>query len=144
MFLIDYVWFGVAFAFFSPDTVVPGLVGQLIDSALAIGLVSAIFRIGRLADNDLVLKDASVSRHHAEIRRHADGHFHVVDLNSLNGVLINGKSVLDGELASGDVLEIGDVSMRLHVGPSLDTNGEDPAVLGAVEPPLRRSPSDEK
>jgi MFS family permease len=48
MFLTDYVWFGVAFAFFSPDTVVPGLVRQLIDSAFAIGLVSAIFRIGWL------------------------------------------------------------------------------------------------
>jgi MFS family permease len=48
MFLVDYVWFGVAFAFFSPDTVVPGLVKQLIDSAFAIGLVSAIFRIGWL------------------------------------------------------------------------------------------------
>ena len=38
MFLIDYVWFGVAFAFFSPDTVVPGLVGQLIDSGIFITL----------------------------------------------------------------------------------------------------------
>jgi MFS family permease len=48
MFLTDYVWFGVAFTFFSPDTVVPGLVRQLIDSAFAIGLVTAIFRIGWL------------------------------------------------------------------------------------------------
>jgi hypothetical protein len=48
MFLLDYVWFGVAFTFFSPDTVVPGLVGQLIDSAFAIGLVSATFKIGWL------------------------------------------------------------------------------------------------
>lgn len=48
MFLLDYVWFGVAFTFFSPDTVVPGMVGQLIDSAFVIGLVSATFKIGWL------------------------------------------------------------------------------------------------
>jgi pSer/pThr/pTyr-binding forkhead associated (FHA) protein len=46
-----------------------------------------------MMDNDLVVDDTSVSRHHAEIRRRRDGSFEVLDLNSMNGVFVNGKKI---------------------------------------------------
>ena len=72
----------------------------------------ATFRIGRLADNDLVVRDPSVSRHHAEIRRDRDGKFHVLDLDSMNGIFVNGKKVRESDLNEGDDLDVGDVRMR--------------------------------
>ena len=45
-FLVDYAFFGVAFAFVSRDSVMPSLVRQLTDSAPVIGLVSTVFMGG--------------------------------------------------------------------------------------------------
>ena len=66
-------------------------------------------RIGRQRDNDLVLGDASVSRHHAEIQVGNDGSLTLVDLDSLNGVFVNERQVKSAGLADGDSVEIGDV-----------------------------------
>ena len=67
------------------------------------------FRIGRGQDNDLVLHDHSVSRHHAEIIRNRDGVFSIKDLESLNGVFINDKRVKTAVLSEGCEMDIGDV-----------------------------------
>ena len=46
-----------------------------------------IYTIGRSGDNELVVGDRSVSRHHAEL--HVDhGRFHLVDLGSTNGTYV--------------------------------------------------------
>ena len=50
-------------------------------------LVKPVTTIGRSPDNDIVLDDASVSRHHARVVRNAEG-FHLEDLNSFNGTTI--------------------------------------------------------
>lgn len=47
-FLTDYIFFGIAFNFFNPNSVLPAFVGELTDSAPVIGLVSAIFSGGWL------------------------------------------------------------------------------------------------
>lgn len=63
--------------------------------------------IGRRDENAIVIKDPTVSRKHAEIRREGD-HFLVVDKNSTSGVLLNGVPI-SGEqrLKDGDRLGIG-------------------------------------
>lgn len=63
--------------------------------------------IGRRDENAIVIKDPTVSRKHAEIRRAGDG-FVVVDKNSTSGVLVNGVPI-SGEqrLKDGDRLGIG-------------------------------------
>ena len=60
-------------------------------------------RLGRLADNDIVLRDAQISRQHAEIR-FAAGAWHILDLGSTNGLHVKGKRVREYHLGSGDVL----------------------------------------
>ena len=66
-------------------------------------------RIGRGSDNDLTFKNDSVSRHHVEILCKRDGKFIITDLDSGNGLLVNGAEVTQHELRSGDSVEVGEV-----------------------------------
>ncbi len=69
-------------------------------------LTPGTIMIGRSPKNQISLPFAEVSRHHANIVFSADG-YRIVDLNSGNGVLVNGKRVTDHLLAEGDVIQIG-------------------------------------
>jgi hypothetical protein len=63
--------------------------------------------IGRSRDCDVVLDDAGISRHHAEIRPGPDG-WAVADLGSTNGVLVNGQQIQGSRpLVPGDRVELG-------------------------------------
>ncbi|MDX1632684.1 MAG: FHA domain-containing protein, partial [Thermoanaerobaculia bacterium] len=64
-------------------------------------------RLGRGSDNDVVLPDFSVSRTHAALRREGEGGWFVCDLDSTNGVQVNGVTVRKAPLSSGDRLKIG-------------------------------------
>jgi outer membrane biosynthesis protein TonB len=72
-------------------------------------------RVGRGKDNDLALKNDSVSRHHAEIHRTRDGIFTITELKAGNGVLVNGTPVEKATLKSEDVIELGEVRIRFLV-----------------------------
>lgn len=64
-------------------------------------------RIGRAADNDLVVDDLSVSRAHAELRARPDGRYEIVDVGSHNGTFLNGQPVLSAVVEPGDLVGIG-------------------------------------
>lgn len=64
-------------------------------------------RIGRSADNDLVVEDLTVSHRHAELRAHPDGTYEIVDLGSHNGTYLNGQLVGRAPVAAGDIVGIG-------------------------------------
>ncbi|MEV2255114.1 FHA domain-containing protein [Streptomyces sp. NPDC050147] len=64
-------------------------------------------RIGRAADNDLVIDDLVVSRRHAELRVLADGTYEIVDLGSHNGTYLNGQPVDRARIAAGDIVGVG-------------------------------------
>jgi hypothetical protein len=65
-----------------------------------------LLSIGRGLDNDLVIDDPRVSRHHAQITfRHS--HYLLRDLRSTNGTFVNDQPVEAVVLASGDVVSIG-------------------------------------
>jgi Protein of unknown function (DUF3662)/FHA domain len=65
--------------------------------------------LGRSRDADIVLDDANVSRKHAEVRP-SGGSWIVRDLDSTNGVKVNGRRVDPARAQSikpGDVIELG-------------------------------------
>ncbi|MGV4983792.1 FHA domain-containing protein [Streptomyces sp. NRAIS4] len=64
-------------------------------------------RIGRAAENDLVVDDLIVSRRHAELRVHTDGTYEIVDLGSHNGTYLNGRPISRAPLGAGDIVGIG-------------------------------------
>ena len=64
------------------------------------------FVIGRTSDNDLQIDSKFVSRHHAQLVTTEEGTV-VEDLNSTNGVYLNGTRVRRHRLAEGDVIRIG-------------------------------------
>jgi hypothetical protein len=67
--------------------------------------------IGRLPDCAVPLSDPQVSRHHAMVRRDADG-FRVVDLGSTNGTKLNGTLVAEHLLRDGDEIVVGNTAIR--------------------------------
>jgi Bacterial transcriptional activator domain/FHA domain len=70
-------------------------------------LTGAITRIGRFTDNDIVLDDTDVSRHHAVITDTGAG-FMLTDLRSTNGIEVQGQRVRGSvTLAEGDKVRIG-------------------------------------
>ncbi|MET9111465.1 FHA domain-containing protein [Streptomyces zhihengii] len=64
-------------------------------------------RIGRSPDNDLVVDDLIVSRHHAELRSLDAGGYEIADLGSHNGTYLNGRPVDVAPLGQGDIVGIG-------------------------------------
>jgi ABC transport system ATP-binding/permease protein len=70
-------------------------------------------RIGRAADNDVVLPDLTVSQHHAELRRGVDGQVEVVDLGSYSGTYLNGRRVTSAPFSGADLIGIGSATFRL-------------------------------
>jgi predicted component of type VI protein secretion system len=69
-------------------------------------LAARITRIGRHAENDIVLAGPTVSARHATIRREAIG-LVLEDEGSLNGTFINGSLVQQHLFEAGDSVQIG-------------------------------------
>jgi len=73
--------------------------------------------VGRGTDNDLCLRDNSVSKIHAALLMNREGTLLVADTGSTNGTFINGRRIAYGEarqVDDGDVLGFGDVEVRFH------------------------------
>ncbi len=69
-------------------------------------LSKTLLTMGRGLDNDLVIDDARVSRHHAQVVfRHS--HYLLRDLRSTNGTFVNSQPVEAVVLAPGDIVSIG-------------------------------------
>ena len=73
--------------------------------------------VGRVADNELALNDASVSKIHAALMMNQHGTLLVADTGSTNGTFINGRRISYGEarqIEDGDVVGFGDVEVRFR------------------------------
>jgi hypothetical protein len=62
--------------------------------------------LGRSRECDIQVEDANVSRRHAELRQEGTS-FWIVDLDSTNGVEVNGKRVKRAKLEPGDSFTVG-------------------------------------
>jgi len=70
-------------------------------------------KIGRSLDNDIVLADSSVSRHHAAIDAN-NGGFRLRDLGSQNGTFVRGERINEAPLSNGDPVRVGDASFTFR------------------------------
>jgi adenylate cyclase len=90
-----------------------------------IPLLKKTLLVGRRESCDIVLRFSNVSAHHCQMTVNA-GYWHVRDLQSRNGVKVNGVRVADKRVDPGDILAIAKHKYELRYSP-MD--------LGAVGPP---------
>src|SRR5688572_23990002 len=76
-----------------------------------------LFRIGSHSSNDLVLADATVSKHHLEIRCEANG-YRVIDLSTSNGTFLGELRLGEVTIAQAATLRLG--RSTLHLEPAGD------------------------
>jgi hypothetical protein len=71
--------------------------------------------IGRVAENDVLIPEMTVSRHHA-VLRFVDDHWVIEDQNSHNGTFVNGSQIVWPQaVKDGDQLRFGDAVVLFHV-----------------------------
>lgn len=75
--------------------------------------LKGVVSMGRAESNTIVLRDAKVSRQHAQIQQQGN-EFVVIDLNSSNGTFVNGQRVEECVLTDGDEIQIGDFVMQFQ------------------------------
>ena len=80
------------------------------DRGKEIVLQKPLVTIGTLPENDLVLTDPTVSRHHAVVEEKADGYV-LRDLNSTNGMFLEGARIREGYLVAGSAIRLGETDM---------------------------------
>lgn len=71
--------------------------------------------IGRADDVDCPVRDPNVSRRHAELRQHSSGQWEIVDLNSTNGIKVNGRRTTASPLNDGDQITVGTTTFRFGI-----------------------------
>ena len=92
------------------------------DASRKVRLESTPVGIGRASDNQIVLKDFSVSRHHARVEPRGEAWW-IVDLGSTNGVKVNGTYAAEALLADGDQLLVGNFTISFHRTESFQNLG---------------------
>jgi len=80
---------------------------------LRIPVRAGTLRLGRSLDNDIVLGDDKVSRHHGQIGVRL-GMLVYTDLGSTNGSLLNSSAVTEIALGPGDVLQVGNSTITIE------------------------------
>jgi dipeptidyl aminopeptidase/acylaminoacyl peptidase len=76
-----------------------------------VALPNQMVTVGRAPDNDIVVGDPATSGRHGRIEVRG-GAFWVSDLGSTNGTLVNGEPVIERQLNHGDLIAIGQNTIR--------------------------------
>lgn len=100
-----------------------------------IPLVKEKLLVGRRGSCDVTLPFANVSSHHCELEI-VNGYWHVRDLNSSNGVKVNGERITERFLQPGDTIVIAKHRYEISYtpDPSLPPPEErDPFAIGLLE-----------
>jgi hypothetical protein len=73
--------------------------------------------LGRSKECDIRISDPNVSRRHAEVRQEGSTYW-IVDLDSTNGVLVNGRREKRAKLDDGDKITLGSTDIVFNAAPS--------------------------
>lgn len=82
-----------------------------IDGGEPIAVRKRVFLLGRGSKCDYILRDRGVSREHAVITRERGGWF-IEDLNSANGVWINGEQIAKHRLSGDEEIQISNYTLQ--------------------------------
>lgn len=99
----------------------------IIEGEETFDLDQPLIRMGRSLDNELVLKDPRVSRHHAQLRQRY-GRYILQDLQSTGGTTVNGFAIRETVLRPGDLISLAGVDLlyiETGAGQSSDTRSGD-------------------
>ena len=109
--------------------------GENVERELDLGTQD--LRIGRGAENDLILKDPTkaVSRFHAEIRPESGG-WVLIDLNSQNGTWIDGRRIQKTALAAGVTVSLGPYHLKYQEGASASPQAPSASAAPASAAPM--------
>ncbi len=77
-------------------------------------LGAPLISIGRASDNDVIVDDPLVSRHHCQLKLQ-HGAYGLADLGSRNGSFVNGQPVSEIALGPGDRIRIGATEIEFQV-----------------------------
>lgn len=89
--------------------------------------------IGRHPDCDIHLPFRTISGHHCELILNS-GNWYVRDLNSRNGIMVNGVTILKKQLNPGDILTVATFEYEINYTPR--------EALASDHPPKEKSFSD--
>lgn len=99
----------------------------IVDGRRQVALESRLLHIGRSRDNDVILDDRRVSRHHLELRWQPEiSRFLCVDLGSSGGTKLNGYPIKECTLEAGDVLSLSGCDIIYGEEFSLHSTGSMP------------------
>lgn len=84
-----------------------------LDLGLAFDLDADSLSIGRSADNDVVLTDSGISRHHARLEREKNTYL-LTDLGSTNGTFVNDREISQVTLADRDRITFGALNLTFR------------------------------
>lgn len=132
---------------------------QAVDFDLSASLVT----IGRASTNDIVIDNSWISSHHAKFElsggavtvislgslhgvplkefKRVGGAYVLTDLDSHNGVMVNGKRIQSTRLQSGDVLAFGQLEAVFEDSPEAGDAGHPPVMAPRLIAPSAREPA---
>ncbi|HEV3312026.1 MAG TPA: FHA domain-containing protein [Chloroflexota bacterium] len=101
----------------SPEEIAPGelVIVEPAESGLrpndAFPLMSETL-LGRAPENTIAIPDTTISGRHSRLV-HGRAGWEIEDLDSRNGTFVNGKQVKRSKVAYGDIVSLGEVTMKL-------------------------------
>jgi hypothetical protein len=100
-----------------------------------VNLLQPVIAVGRALDNDLIIEDPRISRHHAQLRLRY-GRYVLYDLGSASGTQINDYPIEECVLHSGDIISFAGVQVIYGEDPptpGLPSSSEDTPFLAPQE-----------
>ncbi|MCE9565177.1 MAG: FHA domain-containing protein [Planctomycetes bacterium] len=120
-----------------------------VDEGKQFDLTGSPITVGRHSSNEVALHDTQISRRHLELRAVGNG-YQLFDLGSGNGTLLNGRTIQEAPLRSGDTISVGqsvlmytaarndsaesgnDLTERVRLVPSADNMNFPSAVVRTI------------